>query len=73
MEVGEDMALEDLFLLFEFFRLVREAKGFDEFCDIAVQNIFKSVQREFNAVVGYASLWEIVGANFRASVAAANL
>ena len=38
---GESWGLEDVFLLFEFFRLsIREAKGFDEFCDVAVQNVF---------------------------------
>ncbi len=47
--------------------------GVNNFLDIPVHDFIQLIQRQVNPVVGYASLREIIGADFLLAVACSNL
>ena len=52
-----------VFAILQFGGLVGKAESLYHFANVAIHKVFDGVQRQTNAVVGNASLWEVVGAD----------
>ena len=67
------MFLSDYFsLVFELFRLVVRDERVNNWLQLAVHDLAELMQRQSDAVISYAILREVVGADFLAAIAAAD-
>ena len=67
-------ALSLLFLQIAQFRcLVCCDQAVDDFIQISIQNVIQSVKCKFDTVIGYTSLWKIVGSDLLGTITCTDL